>query len=216
MRTIAVLASGGVDSSILMVDLAGTNRVAPLYVAMGLAWEAEERQALDAFVAAVDSPRIDPVTTLSLPVGALYGKHWSVTGRRVPGGRTPDAAVFLPGRNVLLLGLASVWCKIHEVHSLAIGTLAANPFPDATPEFFAGFAEVTARGLAHSLSITAPYRALRKADLIRRHAGLPLDLTLTCLTPRDGAHCGRCNKCAERRRAFAQAGVPDATRYRHA
>jgi len=48
---------------------------------------------------------------------------------------------------------------------------------------------------------------------VRRARALPLHLTLTCLQPHDGLHCGRCNKCEERRRAFAEAGVADTTAY---
>ena len=31
---------------------------------------------------------------------------------------------------------------------------------------------------------------------------MPLELTFSCIDPRDGLHCGRCNKCAERQEAF--------------
>jgi 7-cyano-7-deazaguanine synthase len=46
--------------------------------------------------------------------------------------------------------------------------------------------------------------------------GLPLELTFSCLRPVGGLHCGRCNKCAERRRGFAEAGLPDPTQYANA
>jgi len=39
---------------------------------------------------------------------------------------------------------------------------------------------------------------------------------LSCVNPIDGEHCGDgCNKCAERQKAFALAGVADPTRYRN-
>jgi 7-cyano-7-deazaguanine synthase len=38
-------------------------------------------------------------------------------------------------------------------------------------------------------------------------------LTFSCLAPQGRRHCGRCNKCAERKRAFRQAGIPDPTKY---
>ena len=64
------------------------------------------------------------------------------------------------------------------------------------------------------LEVVAPYRELSKADVVRRGADLPLEQTLSCLSPTtDGRHCGNCNKCRERAEAFAAAGVPDRTDY---
>jgi 7-cyano-7-deazaguanine synthase len=124
--------------------------------------------------------------------------------------------VFLPGRNILLLGLAAVWCSVHRVSRIAIGSLGGNPFPDATPRFFESYATLLSEGLGHPIAIEAPYRGLHKEDLIRRHAHLPLGLTLTCMAPKGGAHCGACNKCHERQTAFHKAGVPDPTVYAEA
>ncbi len=212
-RRIAVLCSGGLDSCVLLADLATQADVYPIYVQFGLAWEAQELAAQQAFVAAVRTPRVHGVTVLQTPVAPMYGEHWSVTGRGVPGADTEDSAVFLPGRNILMLGAAAVWCSTHSVHEIAIGSLGANPFPDASPAFFADFGRVLSTGLGHAVQVIAPYRGLHKEDIIRKHAGLPLELSLTCMAPRNGVHCGACNKCHERRVAFAAAGVPDRTRY---
>ncbi len=118
-----------------------------------------------------------------------------------------------PGRNVLLIGLAAVWCSTNRVHQIAIGSLDENPFPDATPRFFADYARLLSDALDHDVAIVAPYRGLHKAELIRRHPDLPLGLSLSCMQSRQGSHCGACNKCAERRRAFVEAGVADPTPY---
>jgi 7-cyano-7-deazaguanine synthase len=42
---------------------------------------------------------------------------------------------------------------------------------------------------------------------------LPLEHTYSCIRPVSGLHCGQCNKCAERQRAFAEAGMVDPTVY---
>jgi len=208
-----VLASGGLDSSVLLADLARESVVYPIYVRKGLAWEDAERAALDAFVDALGNPNVRPVTTLSVPARDLYDDHWSLSGVGVPGAGTLDSAVYLPGRNVLLIGLAAVWCGVRGVSRIAIGSLGGNPFPDATPEFFEAFQLALSRGLDHEITIVAPYRGLRKEDLVREHRDLPLELTLTCMAPQGGVHCGRCNKCDERQAAFAAAGTLDRTGY---
>ncbi len=187
--------------------------VTPIYVRKGLAWEDAEHAALIAFVRALGNPNVKPVTTLSVPVRQIYGRHWSVTGQDVPSYDAPDGAVYLPGRNVLLLGLTAVWCSIHGVSRISIGTLGGNPFSDATPAFFESFASVLSQGLGHRILVEAPYRGGSKSQLIRTHSHLPLELSLTCIAPSGGKHCGNCNKCRERREAFVEAGVEDKTAY---
>jgi 7-cyano-7-deazaguanine synthase len=148
-----------------------------------------------------------------MPVQDLYARHWSVTGEKMPGAETPDDAVFLPGRNVFLLAKAMVWCHLRNVPAVALAPLQSNPFPDATPHFFDAFPALVNEAVAGRVEVLRPYAALHKPDVMRRWQGLPLHLTFSCIQPRDGKHCGRCNKCAERRRAFADAGLADPTPY---
>jgi len=213
MERIAVLASGGLDSCVLIADLARSAEVTPVHVSMGLVWEPAEVAALERFLGAVAQPNIQPLVKLSVPVQSLYGSHWSVTGRDVPPLGTPDEDVYLPGRNVLLFSLVGIWCSLHGISTMAIGSLSCNPFPDGTPEFFQAFPTVVGQGLNHPLRVISPYRGSEKVDLIRRFAELPLELTLTCLTPLHGIHCGKCSKCGERQQAFRDAEISDPTVY---
>lgn len=213
MTTIAVLASGGLDSGVLLHELAREREVIPLYVENGLVWEAEELAALRRFVDRLAHPRVHAPVILPLPVTGLYGAHWSITGAGVPGADRPDEEVYLPARNLLLCTAAAIWCAGHGVHDIAVGSLAGNPFPDATERFFADLAALLGSSLNHPIHIRAPFRDVTKHALIARSAALPLDLTLTCNAPSHGVHCGRCNKCHERRVAFDRAGVADHTVY---
>jgi 7-cyano-7-deazaguanine synthase len=213
MKRIAVLASGGLDSSVLVADQARNAEVFPIYIQCGLLWEAAEREALDSFLAALRNPSVKALTTLSVSAGAMYPDHWSMSGEGIPGLEEPDSAVLLPGRNILLIGLAAVWCSTHGVTRIAIGSLSGNPFPDARPEFFRDFSHALSAGLNHQVQVEAPFRDQHKSEILRRFSELPLELTLTCMNPKGGWHCGRCNKCGERKLAFQQASVPDRTRY---
>ena len=213
MDRIAVLASGGLDSSVLIADKARNAEIYPIYVQWGLPWEVTERESLEAFLSALKSPHASAPIVISVPIKAVYGDHWSLNGNKVPSADEPDSAVFLPGRNILLIALAAVWCSTHSVSRIAIGSLGGNPFPDATPEFFEKFAGTLSTGLGHKITVEAPYRGLQKSDLIRQFSELPLELTLTCMAPAAGKHCGRCNKCGERRKAFRASGIADHTVY---
>jgi 7-cyano-7-deazaguanine synthase len=210
---IAVLASGGLDSAVLLAELASAAQVYPIYVKCGLKWEAEELRALNSFLDALENPRVMPLTVLEILTAALYGDHWSLSDANVPDADAPDTEVLIPGRNILLLGLVAVWCSTHDVSRISIGSLDGNPFPDATNEFFERFSRVLSLGLGRAIQIEAPFRGIHKEELIRRSRELPLDLTLTCMAPKEGVHCGQCNKCRERQLAFQKAAIPDHTVY---
>jgi 7-cyano-7-deazaguanine synthase len=210
---IAVLASGGLDSAVLIAKLATDAEVYPIYVRCGFKWEDSELALLRLFINALRKPNVRRLTELSAPAAALYGNHWSVIGEKVPAADEPDENTYLPGRNILLISLAAIWCSTHGVSRIAIGSLGGNPFPDATPEFFEGFARDLSIGLNHKIAVEAPLRGFHKEDLIRDFKDLPLQLTLTCMAPEGSRHCGRCNKCFERQQAFKKAGVADRTEY---
>jgi 7-cyano-7-deazaguanine synthase len=212
--SLAVLVSGGPDSAVLVGEAVQSRAaVYPLYVRCGLFWETAELDHLRRFLDAISSSALRPLTILEMPVGDLYSGHWGLTGEGTPGADAPDEAVFLPGRNVLLLSKAMLWCHLRAVSEIAIATLASNPFPDAAPEFFAAFGAVINRAVGGCVRVQQPYLSLKKGEVLRRGRALPLELTFSCIRPRQGRHCGACNKCAERRRAFADAGLPDRTLY---
>jgi len=211
---LAVLCSGGLDSAVLLAEtVQHYPSVYPIYIQVGAFWETLEREYLDRFLAALACPALRPLTTLEQPAGDLYGKHWSMTGDNVPDDSTPDEAVYLPGRNVLLLSKSLIWCHLNGVSELALATLSANPFPDATPAFFDGFADVVGRAVNGTVRIIRPYASLKKADVVKRVPGTLLKHTLSCIRPVAGLHCGCCNKCAERKYAFAGTGIADPTTY---
>jgi 7-cyano-7-deazaguanine synthase len=210
---VAVMVSGP-DSAVLLGELARTSpRVAPLYVRFGLVWEREEEASIRRFVSLLGASAVEDVRVFDLPVRAVYGDHWSTTGVAVPDAASPDRAVELPGRNLLVLAQAAVWCHLSGVPTIALGLLRGNPFPDSSPAFFAALEEAIRLGTGSGVRVVRPYQNLSKAEVLRRGRGLPLQATWSCMRPLDGRHCGACNKCAERQRAFAEAGLPDPTEY---
>nr|MDP9323836.1 7-cyano-7-deazaguanine synthase [Acidobacteriota bacterium] len=119
------------------------------------------------------------------------------------------------GRNVVLLSKVSVFMARAGITRVMIGPLAGNPFPDATPEFFVVMARALSAGLAAPIAIDAPFAHMDKSEVIRlgRAFSVPLQLTLSCMQPRQGRHCGRCSKCRERIDAFRDAEGEDPTEY---
>jgi 7-cyano-7-deazaguanine synthase len=211
---VAVLSSGGLDSAVLIAELLKLGHVVqPIYVRFGLAWEKVEEEQLRRFLGTLPEGGAHPVLTLDFPITDVYGSHWSVSGDGVPDATSTDDAVYLPGRNLLLLAKSSIWCALHDVRSLALGTLKGNPFADSSRAFFRIVESAVHTALNFDLEVITPFAGLTKSEVLERGRGLELHHTFSCIDPQGDQHCGRCNKCAERRRAFATLGINDGTRY---
>ena len=217
----AVLFSAGLDSAVLLAAALADGPAHPVYVQAGLAWEAQELEAAERLLSTPLYRNAAAMATLAVDMRDVYpASHWAVRGE-APGFDTPDEDVYLEGRNLILLSKAAVFMARRVGQpaarvTLRLGPLAGNPFPDATPEFFATLASAISLGLGSQIDIETPFAAMRKSEVIRRgcELGVPLELTMSCMNPKDGAHCGRCSKCRERKDAFREAGVRDPTVYR--
>ncbi len=212
----AVLCSAGLDSAVLLAHEARRGPATPVYVSVGLAWEDAERRLLARLL---ESPafrgRTEPVAELAFTMRDVYpDAHWAVQGR-APGYFTPDEDVYLVGRNLVLLTKAATFCAQRRLNRIAIGPLAGNPFPDATPEFFSTLARAVSLGLDWQIAIDAPFRTMDKSEVVRLGTtlGVPFELTLSCMSPVGDRHCGACSKCRERHDAFRDAAIPDPTDY---
>jgi 7-cyano-7-deazaguanine synthase len=215
--TIGVLASGGLDSSILIGHLLRQRRgVQPFYIRTGLQWQSGELPALERFLAAVATGDMAKLVILELPLADLYDGHWSLTGREIPAADSPDEAVYLPGRNALLIVKAAVWCQLHGVGELAMAPLGTSPFDDASEEFVRDFEAAINRGGQRRVRLSRPFGQMNKRQVMELGRGLPLELTFSCISPERGLHCGVCNKCAERQAAFRDARQDDKTDYARA
>ncbi|HEY9773912.1 MAG TPA: 7-cyano-7-deazaguanine synthase [Planktothrix sp.] len=217
---VAALVSAGVESAVMLGALSPVvKRMHPIYLKFGLRWEECEIKQLRQFLQAIESYCLAPLSVLSLPMTDVYQGHWSTEGESVPLSGTPDEAVFLPGRNLLMLAKTAVWCSLNNVQVVALGSLVSNPFPDATDDFFDGMQALMGQALDGRTIVWRPFAKMHKEDVVKLGADLPLELSQSCLQPAtrvDGettVQCGHCNKCEERRSAFVRAGVEDKTVY---
>jgi 7-cyano-7-deazaguanine synthase len=211
--------SGGLDSAVLAAQEARTYAVHPVYVAGGLAWEEGEQAVVRRLLGGPPfnngAHPVMPLKRLEFSLRDVYSSsHWALTGNP-PAYDTPDEDVYLHGRNIALLSKAAVYAASRRISRIVVAPLAGNPFPDATPEFFAALNQAFALGLAAPIEISAPFGNLHKEDVVKIGAqlGVPFELTLSCMNPSGVTHCGLCSKCRERRDAFHAAGVQDPTVY---
>jgi 7-cyano-7-deazaguanine synthase len=232
---VCVLVSGGLDSCVLLGVMAQQFReIIPVYIQCGLRWEKAEIYWLRKYLKMLDRDSscarnksvaiphsvIHPLTVLCLPVRDVYGPHWSLPkldqnsvamgptnyrSDQVPDRDSGDEQVYLPGRNLLLLSKAAVYCARERIPIIAMGQLRGNPFPDATPRFFRSAEKTLSSGLNYPIRILTPFLTLSKAEVLQagKRQGLPLNLSFSCLAPiRNRLPCRKCNKCAEWERAM--------------
>lgn len=228
---VAVLTSGGLDSWTLL-NLLHRREIAvrPLFVRSGLRWESSELAAIEAGLRSLRTHRWPrrlangasaaakptaqdrgtslELVTLELPLADLYADHWSIVDLPVPAEEAEDAEVDLPGRNALMMLKAAYWCQRHGVQHLVSGHLGTSPFPDATTEFISALRKLIAFS-GPAIDVHLPFARMNKPEVMRCVPDLDYTPTFSCLAPREGRHCGRCNKCGERRRAFAESGRRD-------
>jgi len=133
---------------------------------------------------------------------------------------------YVPARNALFLCHALAWAEVLGARDLYAGmnALDYSGYPDCRPEFLAAFETMARLGTKAGAEgaawrVRAPLIAMSKAEIIRAGVALGVDYAMThsCYDPivaSDGVRaCGRCDSCLLRKKGFADAGVPDPTRY---
>lgn len=130
---------------------------------------------------------------------------------------------YVPARNTIFLSFALGLAEVIGAVDIFVGVNALDysGYPDCRPEFIAAFQQLanvaTKVGVeGRRFAIHAPLIEMTKAQIIREGIRLGVDyaLTTSCYDPSLGGEaCGHCDSCQLRRKGFAEAGVPDPTKY---
>ncbi|MFQ5504206.1 MAG: 7-cyano-7-deazaguanine synthase QueC [Planctomycetota bacterium] len=224
-RKAVVLLSGGIDSSTcLAMALAEGRACHALTVRYGQRHEAE----LEAARKVVASLHADAHRIVRVDLDAFGG---SALTDDIPVPKTPASpdigipVTYVPARNTVLLSLALAWSEVLEAQEIWLGVNAVDysGYPDCRPAFIEAFqqlAELATRVGVEGTgapTLRAPLIELSKSEIILAGSRLGVDhaLTLSCYDPApNGEACGLCEACRIRRQGFADAGIPDPTRYR--
>jgi 7-cyano-7-deazaguanine synthase len=223
MPAAVVLLSGGLDSTTaLAVARSRGFDCYALTVRYGQLHDVELEAARQvAAKQGVKDHRVIDIDLAQLASSALTTKCVSVPKDRslkeigAPG----DVPVtYVPARNTVLLALSLAWAESLGARDLFVGVnvLDASGYPDCRPEFIKAFealAQVATR--SGGFTVHAPLIELTKGEIIALGMSLGVDYAIThsCYDPVDGKACGRCDACQLRKKGFAEARVPDPTRY---
>lgn len=119
----------------------------------------------------------------------------------------------VPGRNIILLTLASVYALGAGVTRVVIGVCGTDfaDFPDCRPSFLESLQTTVRAGVSENLSLVAPLIHLAKEDIFSLARAIPgawnaLAHTITCYRG-EKPGCGKCPACIERRKGLEKAGL---------
>ena len=214
-ESVLAIASGGMDSVVMLYDLAQQGLEVS---AIGFEYGQSHARELNYLRDHCDALGL-PLHVVDLRgVSSVFGES-SITR---PGSyvERSKADTVVPNRNMVFLSLAVSYAIAQGVDAVAYGchrndsAVDAGIHHDQRPEFVEAMRSVVALCDHRAPCLVTPYVGLHKWEVARRGAALGLDLSTTysCHAGRH-LHCGVCNTCRDRRAAMAKAGVMDNTVY---
>lgn len=221
-RKAVVLVSGGLDSATVLAIAREQD-----FECFALSFDYGQRHRIE----------LQAATRVAKALGATAHKTIRMDLREIGGSALTDDAIavptapsvgipvtYVPARNTVFLALALGWAEVLEASDLFIGVNAVDysGYPDCRPQFIHAFEQLaqlaTKAGVeGKDFHVHAPLISMTKAQIIAEGIRLGVDyaLTVSCYSAdAQGYACGVCDSCRLRKQGFAEARIPDPTRYR--
>jgi 7-cyano-7-deazaguanine synthase len=118
--------------------------------------------------------------------------------------RKSAAAVWVPNRNGVLLGLAAALAESRSLDAVAVGFNAeeAVTFPDNTREYIGAMSRALAFSTSNHVEVVSATAALTKREIVAKLGpDFPYELLWSCYEAGED-HCGFCESCKRLRRAL--------------
>jgi 7-cyano-7-deazaguanine synthase len=127
-----------------------------------------------------------------------------------------DTSIIVPFRNGVMLAIAAAYASSLGAEAIFYGPQLddAKFYPDCREEFVRAISKAISLGTESKLQVKSPLTGMTKAEVLKLAVklGVPLELTWSCY--REGEiHCGKCESCRNRKKAFQAAGIEDPTQY---
>lgn len=124
--------------------------------------------------------------------------------------------VWVPGRNIVFTAIATSYAEATEAEKIIVGwdLEEAATFPDNSREFLESFNQLLETGSLYEIEIEAPLIDKNKEDIVKLgfEVKAPLELSYSCYIGKE-EHCGFCESCMRRKRAFESADKTDLVKY---
>jgi len=142
-------------------------------------------------------------------VTSLVDKDIDVTGEFTD-------PIIVPFRNGVFMAVTVAYADGVGANHIFYGAHGSDePFyPDCRREFYEAFQKAAQLGTEKPIEISSPFSDVYKSGIIKAAVklGVPLEKTWSCYL-NGPVHCGACESCHNRQKAFREAGIPDLTVY---
>jgi 7-cyano-7-deazaguanine synthase len=223
MKKAVILVSGGLDSATVLAMAKDEG-----YACYAVSFDYGQRHSaeLDAAKSVAAAAGVEEHRIVTIDLSQFGGSALTDEAIDVPEANASEEAIpitYVPARNTVFLSLALAWSEVLGASDIFVGVNAVDysGYPDCRPAFISAYEHManlaTRAGVEESkLTVHAPLIDLTKAEIIQQGTVLGVDysLTVSCYQADEtGAACGVCDSCFLRREGFANAGIPDPTRY---
>jgi len=223
MKKAVILLSGGLDSATVLAMAKAQG-----FACYAVSFDYGQRHSAELSAAKNVAARagVEEHRIVSIDLSQFGGSALTDEAIDVPEANTSVESIpitYVPARNTVFLSLALAWSEVLEACDIFVGVNAVDysGYPDCRPAFINAYEHManlaTRAGVEQQrLTVHAPLIDLTKAEIVQQGTALGVDysLTVSCYQADDtGAACGVCDSCYLRREGFANAGIPDPTRY---
>lgn len=221
MKKAVVLLSGGLDSATVLAIAKSQG-----YACYCLSLDYHQRHVAELKAAenVAMALGVEAHRTVQLDLSMFGGSALTDNNIDVPESPTDGIPVtYVPARNTIMLSLALAWAETLSAQDIFIGVNALDysGYPDCRQEYVSAFqrmANLATKSAVEGKTITvhAPLIDMTKAEIIQCGHALNFNyrMTVSCYqADSEGLACGLCDSCRFRKEGFANAGLPDPTRY---
>jgi 7-cyano-7-deazaguanine synthase len=223
------IVSGGLDSVCYAATLAKDYEIYMITFAYGQ--RAKREISAAARFANILKAKEHQIVDISFMKG-LYGRSNALTDNRQELSKDFSQSLIVPIRNAIFIAIAGAWAMSINAKIVAYGAHLddVERYADCRPGFARAMAEALniadidsiKSGLRHKIEVTSPaVQGMSKSMLLKAgydSLGDKLFQTWSCYS--NGVkkadryfHCGSCESCISRKKAFSDAQIHDRTRY---
>lgn len=214
-----VVASGGLDSTVLAYDLARNGHHLLL---LSFDYAQRHRREIQSAIEVARLLKAKHTIVDAQGIGVLLNGSALTDGNvEVPEGNYSHetmSSTVVPNRNAIFLSVAIGVAAARGASAVAFAAHTGDyaTYPDCRPNFVEAannLARISTKDFG-DVGVIAPLVGLSKSQIVEhgQRLGVPFELTWSCYQGKE-RHCGACSTCWERRGAFEKLNMADPTIY---